>query len=165
YSVLFCMPRRPPVSTLFPYTTLFRSKALLQNLLRRAEVLANDVDTRFVERHLGELLHAGEHPSRVAQHAVTGNRQAVTTPEGCEALTAHSAGVLVSLLVTEGDAVAAGQPLAVLEAMKMEFELRAPCAGLIHSIVLGEGATLAEGQALLFVSPGEGAGEHQVSEE
>ncbi len=141
------------------------NKALLQNLLRRAEVLANDVDTRFVERHLGELLHAGEHPSRVAQHAVTGSRQAVTPPEGCEALTAHSAGVLVSLLVAEGDAVAAGQPLAVLEAMKMEFELRAPCAGLIHSIVLGEGATLVEGQALLFVSPGEGAGEHQVSEE
>jgi pyruvate carboxylase len=141
------------------------NKALLQNLLRRDEVLTNDVDTRFVERHLGALLHAGEHPSRMAPHAATGSAQAVATPEGCEALTAHSAGVLVSLLVAEGDAVAAGQTLAVLEAMKMEFELRAPCSGVIHSIVLGEGATLAEGQTLLFVSPGEGTGEHQVSEE
>ncbi len=141
------------------------NKALLLNLLRRAEVQANEVDTRFVERHLGELLHAGDHPGRVAPHAATGSTRTIATPEGCEALAAHSAGVLVGLQVAEGDAVAAGQPLAVLEAMKMEFELRAPCAGTIHSIAVAPGATLAEGQALLFIQPGEGAGEHQASEE
>src|SRR5690606_14518482 len=127
------------------------NKALLQSLLCRDEVVANAVDTRFVERHLPALLDNTRHPSRVAESRAGSDERSIATPEGCEALQAHSAGVLVSLLVAAGDAVAAGQPLAVLEAMKMEFELRAPCSGTIHSLAAAPGATLAEGQALLFI--------------
>src|SRR2546427_11494460 len=38
----FLMIRRPPRSTLFPYTTLFRSDVLEQQLLQRARVLVGD---------------------------------------------------------------------------------------------------------------------------
>src|SRR5690606_19459369 len=85
------------------------NKALLQSLLCRDEVVANAVDTRFVERHLPALLDNTRHPSRVAESRAGSDERSIATPEGCEALQAHSAGVLVSLLVAAGDAVAAGQ--------------------------------------------------------
>jgi biotin carboxyl carrier protein len=43
-------------------------------------------------------------------------------------------GTLIKLLVKEGDAVEEGQVLAVLEAMKMEHQLRAPLAGSVQKV-------------------------------
>ncbi|PYC21961.1 carbamoyl-phosphate synthase large subunit [Aquipseudomonas alcaligenes] len=133
---------------------------LLQNLLQREEVAANRVDTRFVERHLGELLaaHGEAHPHRYfagSGAADSTARHGVEAPPGTLALAAPSSGVLVALQVAEGDAVAAGQVLAVLEAMKMEFEVRAERGGIVRALAVAPGDALAEGQALLFLEPAE----------
>ncbi|WP_220814676.1 carboxyl transferase domain-containing protein [Pseudomonas paralcaligenes] len=133
---------------------------LLQNLLQRDEVAANRVDTRFVERHLAELLAArGEaHPHRYFSGggaAADARRESVDAPPGTVALNTPSTGVLVCLEVAEGDAVAAGQTLAVLEAMKMEFEVRAERGGIVRALAAAPGDALAEGQALLFLEPAE----------
>lgn len=132
---------------------------LLQNLLQREELAANQVDTRFVERHLGELLAAREqaHPHRYfAVAAGAGEqRQRVAAPPGSLALTAPSAGVLVTLEVAEGERVAAGQSIAVLEAMKMEIEVRAEQGGIVRALAAAPGDSLGEGQPLLFIEPAE----------
>lgn len=132
---------------------------LLQNLLQREEVLANRVDTRFVERHLGDLLAAREqaHPHRFFSGGGDSGaaRAVLEAPPGSRALNAPSAGVLVALEVAVGDAVAAGQSVAVLEAMKMEFEVRAGHAGIVRALAARPGDTLGEGQALLFLEPAE----------
>jgi biotin carboxyl carrier protein len=54
--------------------------------------------------------------------------------KGKMALTAPIPGVVVRVLVQEGDAAEAGQILAVLESMKMENELRAPGAGIVREV-------------------------------
>ncbi|GLV27522.1 acetyl/propionyl-CoA carboxylase subunit alpha [Sphingobium sp. TomTYG75] len=51
-------------------------------------------------------------------------------------------GLLVALHVTEGDKVEAGQPLAVIEAMKMENILRAAKAGVVKSVSAAQGESL-----------------------
>lgn len=52
-------------------------------------------------------------------------------------------GLLIKLLVNEGDAVVAGQDLAVIEAMKMENTLKAEKAGTVEKLVASSGENLA----------------------
>jgi biotin carboxyl carrier protein len=52
---------------------------------------------------------------------------------------ARMAGRVVHIRVAVGDRVVKGQPLLVLEAMKMEDEVRAPRDGLVTEILVGEG--------------------------
>ena len=60
-------------------------------------------------------------------------------------------GVVVSVSVAPGDAVTAGQQLLVVEAMKMQNELRAPRAGTIERVAVGPGATIEVGDLLLVL--------------
>lgn len=132
---------------------------LLQNLLQRDEVIANRVDTTSVERHLGELLAPREqaHPHRyfASDTSAQSAKASLDAPPGTLALNAPSAGVLVSLAVAEGDAVAAGQRIAVLEAMKMEFEIKAEHSGIVRALAVAPGEAVGEGQALAFLEPAE----------
>jgi biotin carboxyl carrier protein len=61
-------------------------------------------------------------------------------------------GRLIKLLVKAGDAVAAGQTMVVLEAMKMENELGAPRAGRIAEVRCAEGTAVEAGQDLVVVA-------------
>jgi len=65
-------------------------------------------------------------------------------------LRAPMPGLLKALHVKEGDLVEADAPVATLEAMKMENELRAPGAGRVARIAASAG-TKVEGGALLLV--------------
>ena len=58
-------------------------------------------------------------------------------------------GLLVKLHVEEGETVQPGQPLATVEAMKMENILRAEKEGVIASIKAGEGDSLAVDEIIL----------------
>jgi propionyl-CoA carboxylase alpha chain len=58
-------------------------------------------------------------------------------------------GLLVRLDVAEGDKVEAGQPLAVVEAMKMENILRAQKAGTVKAINAEAGESLAADAVIL----------------
>ena len=143
---------------------------LLQNLLRRPEVQANQVSTRFVESQLGELLAAQTqaHPHLFfAQPTAAAHKphNQIEAPPGTEPLNAPSTGVLVSLEVAEGDAVATGQAIAVLEAMKMEFVVKASQSGIVRALAARPGDALNQGQALLFLEPGVVDGSGVQSEE
>jgi biotin carboxyl carrier protein len=60
-------------------------------------------------------------------------------------------GRVVSVDVADGDAVEAGQRVLVLEAMKMQNELRSPRTGTISRLVVGAGQTVELGDVLLVV--------------
>ncbi|SDH25393.1 Biotin-requiring enzyme [Pseudomonas benzenivorans] len=143
---------------------------LLQNLLRLPEVAANRVDTRFVENQLERLLapqqQAHAHLYFAARPAPTERaQQALDAPPGSVALNAPSSGVLVCLEVTEGDAVALGQDIAVLEAMKMELVVKASHSGIVRALAVQPGSAVGEGQPLLFIEPAEVDGEQAQSEQ
>tara|TARA_R110001583_G_scaffold7720_3_gene37844 strand:- start:13039 stop:16641 length:3603 start_codon:yes stop_codon:yes gene_type:complete len=63
----------------------------------------------------------------------------------------HVAGNIWQVLVKPGEVVKAGQPLLVLEAMKMEIEVVAPATGKVVSIVQKEGSQVHAGQRLMIL--------------
>ena len=73
------------------------------------------------------------------------------TVEGKQTITAPMPGKIVKLFVKVGDVVTEGQGLVVVEAMKMENELKAPKAGTVTEIITKEGATVENGAPLLVV--------------
>ncbi len=62
-------------------------------------------------------------------------------------------GVIVKVLAEEGEEVKKGQPIVILEAMKMESEIPAPCNGKIAEILVKEKAPVTEGQLMVKVTP------------
>jgi biotin carboxyl carrier protein len=68
--------------------------------------------------------------------------------DGVQAITAPMPGKVVRVLVAAGDAVEAGQGLLVVEAMKMQNEMKAPRAGTVLSVAAKEGATVTAGEVL-----------------
>ena len=62
-------------------------------------------------------------------------------------------GIVVKLLVAEGDVVEAGQPLLILEAMKMQNEIASTSAGRIKTIHVREREAVAGGARLVMIVP------------
>ena len=60
-------------------------------------------------------------------------------------------GIVVEVLVGEGDAVSKGQPLLILEAMKMQNEIVAPGEGIVDRIVVAAGETVPAGHVLVVL--------------
>ena len=63
-------------------------------------------------------------------------------------------GRIVSVFVKEGQSVAKGERLLVLEAMKMEQSLTAPFDGTVIEVTVGEGMQVAEGALLVRLEGG-----------
>jgi biotin carboxyl carrier protein len=62
-------------------------------------------------------------------------------------------GKLLAMRVKVGDSVKAGQPLAVIEAMKMENEIVAPIDGVVTAIAATAPATVEKAALLLELQP------------
>lgn len=142
----------------------------LQNLLQHPAVQANQVSTGFIEAEAAALVGAGSqaHPHLYAKGAATSQTRHQTdieAPAGTEPLNTPVQGVLVSLDVQVGDAVAAGQQVAVMEAMKMEFVVKATQSGIVRALAVAPGDNLFEGCALLFLEPADVSAEGVVTEE
>ena len=127
----------------------------------------------FSARALGNDLHdvlLGERRWTLAVYA-QGERITVFAPDGTLALqevdalahagegaspggrlTAPMPGKLIAFLAKAGEAVKAGQPLAVMEAMKMEHTIAAPRDGTVAELLYGVGDQVAEGAELLRLS-------------
>ena len=72
-------------------------------------------------------------------------------------LTAPMPGKVVSFAVKAGDAVTKGQPLAVMEAMKMEHTIAAPADGVVQELLYAPGDQVTEGAELLKLVAAENA--------
>jgi len=88
----------------------------------------------------------------VAGPGAKGRKQA--THEGH--VTTAMPGNIVQVLVREGDAVAAGQPVLVIEAMKMETEVQAQVAGKVSHVYVAPGDRVNPGEVLVEIEPAGG---------
>lgn len=70
-------------------------------------------------------------------------------------LTAQMPGQVLDVLVAEGDAVSSGQPLVVLEAMKMEIRVAAPQDGVVTRLHVAKGDMVDRGQRLIDIAADE----------
>lgn len=66
-------------------------------------------------------------------------------------LAAHITGTVVKIEKRAGDAVGAGEPVLVLESMKMEMPLEAPRAGRVREVRCREGQAVSEGDVLVVL--------------
>ena len=102
---------------------------------------------RFCLSHHGALASIKVMANRLASYYEKMPEKAA--PDLSRYLLSPMPGLLRSLLVSEGDSVSPDQPLAVIEAMKMENTLRATQAGQIESLNASPGDTLAADQPIL----------------
>lgn len=65
---------------------------------------------------------------------------------------AHIAGTVWKIDVKVGDAVTLGQVVLILESMKMEMPVEAPCSGTVTAVLVEEGQSVQEGQPVVELS-------------
>ncbi|MCH9670070.1 MAG: carbamoyl-phosphate synthase large subunit, partial [Gammaproteobacteria bacterium] len=85
----------------------------------------------------------------------------VKGPDGSVGMVAPIQGTIVSIAVADGDQVLLGQPVAVVEAMKMEHEVRADRSGIVRQVTMSSGDVVREGFPIVFIEAadvGDGAG-------
>ncbi|MGH9690248.1 MAG: biotin/lipoyl-containing protein [Candidatus Acidiferrales bacterium] len=71
--------------------------------------------------------------------------------EGRQQVIAPLPGKVVRVLVNAGDAVEAGQELLVVEAMKMQNEVRSPKSGTVERLLVAVGQTVRTGESLVII--------------
>ena len=77
----------------------------------------------------------------------------VAAPAGAgEAVAAPMPGTILKVNVAAGQAVKAGDTLCVLEAKKMENEIKAPKAGTVSAVAVQKGASVNTGDALVYLN-------------
>ncbi|PWT97079.1 MAG: acetyl-CoA carboxylase biotin carboxyl carrier protein subunit [Terriglobia bacterium] len=116
--------------------------------------------------HEGRSYDAGvERTARGLVVLIDGNRFEITVRDprrwsrhaaghagsGLETLSALMPGKVVRVLISVGDTVAAGQGVLVVEAMKMQNEMKAPRAGRVVAVHAREGMTVAAGEVLATI--------------
>jgi biotin carboxyl carrier protein len=101
----------------------------------------------------GELLVGLD--GRTAAVSVNGRRfrraADAAGPQGEQSIVAPMPGRVVRVLVGPGDAVTSRQGIVVVEAMKMENELRSPKAGKVKSVSVSAGASVEAGRVLVVI--------------
>jgi acetyl/propionyl-CoA carboxylase alpha subunit len=132
---------------------------VLRAILADPAVAAGEADTLFVERHAPALIAtAAGLSSRTFAAGATptlpaARRLAAVVPHGAVAVEAPLQATVGLYECEVGDLVRPGQTLAVLEAMKMEHVVVAPCGGRIAQLVAGRGEIVGKGEPLLFLTP------------
>ncbi len=96
----------------------------------------------------GEQFHVQVEDERMRR--LSANRRLVL-PEGEIAVTAPIPGLVVKVLTAEGEEIEEGQPLLILEAMKMENEIRARRPGKIKQVKVAPGQRVEQNAVLLVI--------------
>lgn len=68
-----------------------------------------------------------------------------------KSIVAPMPGKVISIKVTKGQQIAAGDTVAILEAMKMEQEIKAALSGIVTDISVKEGETVTKNQPLILL--------------
>jgi acetyl-CoA carboxylase carboxyltransferase component/biotin carboxyl carrier protein len=163
----------------------------LASLLARTEFSGGQVHTRYVEEHIDQLLapaagrvryfspeleiaKAGvdvdpDDPLAVLKVAREESAavESVARMQGADdaiPVPAPLQGMVVEITVAVGDSIQKGQPVAVIEALKMEHVIAAPASGIVRDVPLAAGDTIFEDTPIMFVEPVAGVGEYETEE-
>lgn len=102
------------------------------------------VDGKSFAYSISEGITANSSANTTTASAATGSGQVVC---------AELAGQVLRILVGEGDHVTEGDVLMVIEALKMEIEIQAPCAGVVSAILVAGEQNVSTGDGLLEIAP------------
>jgi acetyl/propionyl-CoA carboxylase alpha subunit/acetyl-CoA carboxylase carboxyltransferase component len=157
----------------------------LEALLADKAVTTCAFDTRFIEAHAERLLGVEPPPRRFVEAAPASGSQAglagskidasdplavlnfgkqdqaaeaaapLDAPDGTNVLAAPMQGAVVSLALAAGETVRAGTTILVMDAMKMQHDIRADVSGIIRAFAVNEGDVVLEGAPLAYIEPAE----------
>lgn len=116
---------------------------------RSLDAVAEERDGVWQVLTLGELYTVkvqDEYAYRLAQA-----RGGDSHDSGDAAIKSPMPGLIVSVVVAEGEAIAKGEKVVILESMKMENELRAPRDGVIGRISVEAGQSVEKDQVLVVI--------------
>jgi acetyl/propionyl-CoA carboxylase alpha subunit/acetyl-CoA carboxylase carboxyltransferase component len=115
---------------------------------RRAGAQLESIDPLAVLEH-------GKSNGEAFPYALAPSERAadIAGPEGTSGVPAPLQGTIINIAVAVGDAVREGDPVLIMESMKMEHVIGSPISGVIRAITVAQGDTVFEGHALLFVEP------------
>ena len=131
--------------------------AFLQAILGHPDFAAGRVHTRFVDEHMADLAAAGEARRFVTptgfepQAVVATQAEQAVGPEGSVGLVAPMQGTIVGIDVAVGDEVRIGQAVAVVEAMKLQHDIRADRNGVVCAVSMAQGDVVREGYPIVFI--------------
>lgn len=120
------------------FSVLLGARSFLVHIARRGEDLEVWTGT---ERHRVSITDARD-------RSAGGKKVSTAGPMEIRAL---MPGKVVKLLARPGDQVQAGQGVIVVEAMKMQNEMKAPKDGTVSKILVEEGATVIAGETLIVI--------------
>jgi pyruvate carboxylase subunit B len=135
-----------------------------------------DVDARFTARGLSLVIDGASHVAHVRDEGglflvdVSGEHHEIRVEEevryairtrvgsgnqlGSQVVKAPMPGRVTHVAIRAGDSVSAGQSLVVIEAMKMENELRARAAGTVREVRVETGQAVNAGDVLIVIDEG-----------
>lgn len=90
-------------------------------------------------------------PAAPAPKAEEKPSPASSAPANGTKVTAPMQGTILDVKAKVGDAVKEGDNLLILEAMKLENEIKAPCSGKVASILVSKGASVNSGDLLVVL--------------
>ena len=152
----------------------------LAALIASPDFANNAVTTRYLDEHMASLVAASTHPVEdtssslagaqvnlndplaVLEHGKSGvpglgggphilDLVNADLPAGTEAITAPMQGTVVSFDIEPGDEVYVGKLVLIMEAMKMEHEVRADISGVVQSLGVAAGDTIFQGHPLIYL--------------
>jgi|SRR5208337_1279906 len=111
-----------------------------------------EVDEVKNGRNLNASATNGSNGHGVHGKIVPVNLSEPASVNGSAKVNAPMPGSILKVNVNKGDSVSKGQPLLILEAMKMENEIKSPVDGKIVNIMVGKGQSVNLGQILLEIA-------------
>jgi glutaconyl-CoA decarboxylase len=139
---------------------------ITETIMKLFRVVVNDVEYRVGIEELQEETAPAANPvppspaaaspaPQQPQKPVAASSPQPTAAEGSPggAIAAPMPGTVIAISVTPGSSVIKGQTLLVLEAMKMENDIKAPTSGTIQEIKITEGASVNAGDILIVLTP------------
>lgn len=137
--------------------------SFLMSLLADEDVIANNVTTNFVAHNAERLLgQSGSEPFVAASVDAAEAGGAAVSDDA--AVVAPMQGTVISFEVQVGDEVAAGSPVLVMEAMKMEHVVVAAESGIVRALLADVGQAVFEGHGLVDIEAAEVATTASVEE-
>lgn len=89
---------------------------------------------------------------KAASAEVAPKKEVTPVPEGAISISAPMPGKILSVAVQEGDKVAAGDVLCILEAMKMQNEISATVDGVVSEVRVSPNQNVATAEVLIVIS-------------
>lgn len=113
------------------------------------QAMVEERDKLYEVQILGELYQVQVQDERAYRLAQA--RGTLSDTHGEAVIKSPMPGIILKVLVEEGQPIAKGEKAIILESMKMENELRAPRDGIIHHISVHQGSSVEKGQVLVTI--------------